>query len=278
MARIRSVKPELRTDLTVSEWPREVRYAWVLLLGYLDDYGRGRDDSRLVVADLFPLDRDVTERKINLWLDRMAKSGPLCRYNVDGQGYMHAVKWSNHQRISHPTDSRIPPCPIHDLHEPIPSNTGSTPETRRKNSGADPEPLRPSRAPAEQGAGSREQGTGRQGAGIARATPPPDDGTEPTDTERLVAEWVALCRKPPPQDVRAAVAESLHTLLAEGQDLADVRNGLLAWFTKGLHPKTLPSVVNEVMNRQTASRATTKAAGWLALGNDGPLTIEGRTA
>jgi hypothetical protein len=166
MARIRSIKPEMRTDLTVAEWPREVRYAWVLLLGYLDDYGRGRDDSRLVVADLFPLDRDVTERKINTWLDRMAKSGPLCRYNVDGQGYLHAVKWSNHQRISHPTESRLPPCPVHDLHEPIPNGTGTDPEPRQNDSGETPEPLRPSRAPAEQGAGSREQGN--KGAGNAR--------------------------------------------------------------------------------------------------------------
>ena len=42
MARIRSIKPELRTSLTAAEWPREVRYFWVLLWGYLDDHGYGR--------------------------------------------------------------------------------------------------------------------------------------------------------------------------------------------------------------------------------------------
>ena len=43
MARIRSIKPELRTSLTVATWPREARYFWVLLWGYLDDHGYGLD-------------------------------------------------------------------------------------------------------------------------------------------------------------------------------------------------------------------------------------------
>lgn len=122
MARIRSIKPELRTSETVAAWPREVRYAWVLLWGYLDDSGRGKDDLRLLVADMFPLDRDVTERKLDRWLDLMAEKPddeqeppPLCRYTAtNGRRYLHAVKWGSHQRINRPTTSRIPPCPIHE--------------------------------------------------------------------------------------------------------------------------------------------------------------------
>lgn len=41
-------------------------------------------------------------------------------------------------------------------------------------------------------------------------------------------------------------------MLEEGIDPDDVRSGLLEWARKGkLHPSTLPSVVNEVMNRPT---------------------------
>lgn len=120
MARIRSIKPELRTDLAVGSWPIPARYAWVLLWGYLDDKGRGRDDLRLIVADLFPLDRDVTERKVDGWLRLMAETPgeddepPLCRYDVDGRRYLHAIKWAQHQRINRPTESQLPPCPVHD--------------------------------------------------------------------------------------------------------------------------------------------------------------------
>ena len=120
MARIRSIKPEVRKSRTVAEWPREVRLAWVYLWGYLDDKGRGLDDARLVVAECFPLDRDVTDRKMNGWLELMAttKVGeddipPLCRYEVGGRRYLHATKWKNHQRINKPQPSHLPACPIH---------------------------------------------------------------------------------------------------------------------------------------------------------------------
>lgn len=122
MARIRSIKPEVRKSLTVGAWPREVRLAWVYLWGYLDDHGRGVDDMRLVLAECFPLDRDVTEKKMERWISLMAERSdgdvdeeepPLCRYEINGKHFFHAVKWTTHQRVSHAQDSRIPACPIH---------------------------------------------------------------------------------------------------------------------------------------------------------------------
>lgn len=111
MARIRSIKPELRTSITVSLWPREVRYFFILLWGYLDDYGRGVDDELLIASDCFPRDRDVTPEQVDGWLELIADSGPLCRYEVDGRRYLHAPNWREHQKPSHPTRSKIPPCP-----------------------------------------------------------------------------------------------------------------------------------------------------------------------
>ena len=111
MARIRSIKPELRTSITVSLWPREVRYFFILLWGYFDDYGRGVDDELLIASDCFPRDRDVTPEVVDGWLETIAESGPLCRYEVDGRNYLHAPNWREHQKPSHPTRSKIPPCP-----------------------------------------------------------------------------------------------------------------------------------------------------------------------
>lgn len=134
MARIRSIKPELRRSKTVARWPREVRYAWVLLWGYLDDYGKGVDDPRLIASDLFPLaeDADVTPGKMEKWLAMMASQPVdpeqppvICRYEVRGEKYLHAVKWEAHQRISHPTRSAIPWCPSHFPPEALPNNSGA---------------------------------------------------------------------------------------------------------------------------------------------------------
>lgn len=121
MARIRTIKPEAPKSLTLASWPREVRLAWHYLSMYLDDAGRGLDDPLLIKAECFPLDRDVTERKLEGWREIMASTAtkkpddepPLCRYEAAGGRYIHAVNWW-HQKINRPTRSRIPACPLHE--------------------------------------------------------------------------------------------------------------------------------------------------------------------
>lgn len=121
MARIRSVKPGLRTSRVVASWPFEVRYFWVLLWGYLDDEGRGLDLPRAIAADCYPLDKTVTERKVDRWLDLIASTRinpgdepPLCRYEIGGREFLHAVNWREHQHPNRPTPSTHPPCPLHE--------------------------------------------------------------------------------------------------------------------------------------------------------------------
>lgn len=122
MARIRTIKPEAPKSLTLASWPREVRLAWLYLSMYLDDSGRGVENLRSILGECFPNDPDVTERKLSAWLALMSEpphlrphsSPALCRYEVDSVRYIHAPKFLAHQRISHPTPSRIPPCPIHE--------------------------------------------------------------------------------------------------------------------------------------------------------------------
>jgi len=113
MARIRTIKPSMFSSLTVAAWPFEVRWLFAGLFTYLDDYGYGIDEPRLVKAEVFPLDDKITANKVDGFLSRISESGPLCRYEVDGRNYMHVVTWKEHQRVSHPTDSSVPWCPAH---------------------------------------------------------------------------------------------------------------------------------------------------------------------
>lgn len=127
MARIRSVKPSLRTSQVVGRWPVEVRYFFVLLWGYLDDLGRGLDIPKAIAGDCFPRDEKYTGAVINKWLSLMAttkvepdRDPPICRYEVAGNRYVHCVYWSEHQRPNRPSPSMHPPCPIHErLSEPF---------------------------------------------------------------------------------------------------------------------------------------------------------------
>ena len=114
MARIRSVSPNLRISETCNAWPREARYAWVLLWGYLDDYGRGLDNVKVIAADCFPLDDDVSPALMGEWLDMFEEVGAICRYDQDGKRYLHCLNWAEYQKPQHPGKVRIPPCEEHE--------------------------------------------------------------------------------------------------------------------------------------------------------------------
>lgn len=125
MARIRSVKVEMRTSKLVASWPFEVRYFFVLLWGYLDDKGRGLDIPKMIAADCFPRDEKVTAAKVDSWLDLMTRNlqggqGPICRYEVDGVHYLHSVNWSEHQKPNRPTPSKLPACELHEDSSDVP--------------------------------------------------------------------------------------------------------------------------------------------------------------
>src|SRR5450830_1389666 len=55
VARIRTIKPSIFSSETVCSWPIPVRWTFAGLFTYLDDAGRGRDEPRLIKAELYPL-------------------------------------------------------------------------------------------------------------------------------------------------------------------------------------------------------------------------------
>lgn len=114
MARIRTIKPSIFSSETVCSWPIPVRWTFAGLFTYMDDAGRGRDEPRLIKAELYPLDDAMTIRKVEQHLAMIAANGPLCRYLFDGSHFLHIVSWREHQVVNRPTPSRIPPCPIHE--------------------------------------------------------------------------------------------------------------------------------------------------------------------
>ena len=114
MARIRTVKPALFTSKTVSRWPVGVRWTFAGLFTFLDDRGRGHDEPRLIKAEVYPLDDRMTAAKVDQHLATIAEDGTLCRYEVDGEAFLHLPTWREHQRINRPTPSKLPACPTHE--------------------------------------------------------------------------------------------------------------------------------------------------------------------
>lgn len=85
--------------------------------------------------------------------------------------------------------------------------------------------------------------------------------------QTITGEWIERCQSRPPQKVIGQLGKEIKTLLGEGIHPDDVRRGVAAWMAKGLHPSTLPSVVNEAMNSRAPARSTTddRVAAALAL-------------
>lgn len=123
MARIRSIKPEFFTSLTVAGLNVWARLTFIGLWTHVDDHGRCVDDARLIKAAIWPLD-DRGAAEVDEDVRQIADAGLIRRYAVGGRTYLVVCGWAEHQRVSHPSKSRIP-APPDDL------PTGPRPESGR---------------------------------------------------------------------------------------------------------------------------------------------------
>lgn len=110
--RIRTIKPEFWTSNDIADLPLEDRLLFIGLWSYVDDYGRGRDEAPLIIADLFPRDifsnpRETVER-VSRGLSRLSDAGLIHRYEVKGAPFFTVTAWTKHQRVDKPRPSRIP--------------------------------------------------------------------------------------------------------------------------------------------------------------------------
>lgn len=205
MARIRSIKPEIRTSEKVCSWPIEVRYFWIMLWGYVDDYGKGRDNARLIKADSYPLDDDITAKDVDRWMKILEKDQVIRRYTVEDKQYFLILNWSEHQKPSHPAKSPIPwPNSDDDL---VQEDSGNPPEDYQRIT----ENGSPEQGAVEQGAGSSravEQGAER----AASATP----STINEDFETVWAEYpIKASKKESRTAYKKALKETTHQVILE---------------------------------------------------------------
>jgi hypothetical protein len=108
MAKTRMLKHDLRTSEKVATWPIEIRYFWVLLWGYVDDHGKGKDTPLLVKADCFPLDPNITAETIDGWLWHLETEGVIARYTAGEHNLIAVIHWTEHQKPPHPTKDILP--------------------------------------------------------------------------------------------------------------------------------------------------------------------------
>jgi hypothetical protein len=110
MARIRSIKPEFFTSLSIADLDLTARLTFIGLWTQCDDEGRCVDDARLIKAALWPLD-DRTAADVDGDLQAIHQAALIIRYEVEGRRYLAVRGWHEHQRVNRPSPSKIPPPP-----------------------------------------------------------------------------------------------------------------------------------------------------------------------
>lgn len=109
MARIRSIKPEFFKSEDVASLPMRARLTWLGLWVHADNYGRAKDNPRLIKSDVWPLD-PVSLADIEEDLDTLAAHGRIVRYEANGKAYLAVVNW-DHQAIARPGRPKHPAPP-----------------------------------------------------------------------------------------------------------------------------------------------------------------------
>jgi hypothetical protein len=107
MARIRSIKPEFPQSETIGRLSRDARLLFIQLWTFVDDFGKARAASRMLASLLYPYDDDAKDL-IDDWLDELERENCLIRYCVEGTHYLQITNWLKHQKIDHPSQSKIP--------------------------------------------------------------------------------------------------------------------------------------------------------------------------
>lgn len=112
MPRIRTLKPECWRNAKVRRLSREARLFWVVLITQCDDHGRFQFLPSALIGDGYPADEDVAAVDVRRWMTEVENAGLAVTYQAGGDlfGAMH--EWELHQKVSKPTESRIPGPPM----------------------------------------------------------------------------------------------------------------------------------------------------------------------
>lgn len=182
MARIRTIKPEFWTDERVVELDFWVRLLFIGLWNFADDEGRMVCSEKRIKMQIFPGDSP----NIRGGLDELTRAGLIQVYVVDEVEYLSIPTFLKHQRVDHPSKSKLPPPP--------------------KKKESDSQNVRGTLAP---------EGNGREGNKPQESTPAvvTETTAAPLPAAGVAAADAAV---PPPNPAVAAAVDALRVGLATG--------------------------------------------------------------
>ncbi|MGH3584848.1 MAG: hypothetical protein ACRDQ0_00855 [Pseudonocardia sp.] len=174
MPRIRTIKPDFFTSLTIADLTPEQRLTFIGLWTHCDDEGRCVDDPRLIKAAIWPLD-DRNSVDVEIDLKALSESSLILRYTLNRKRYLAITNWFEHQRINRPTASKFPAPEDGEPSPPSPSDTRGSGGSLRAHGGSSEDSSAPHSGecePASQGDASGAATSFSNGAGNAPTEDP----------------------------------------------------------------------------------------------------------
>lgn len=225
MARIRSIKPEACNSKDFAKLSFAARYFFQQLWCFLDDEGRAEFLPKKIAGEMYPHDDDVSGQTITGWVDECVAASVLIVYEVNGDKFMCAPKFSIHQKIDRRTASKIPAPPAEftedagETHAPL---TEDSTNTRRGLDEDSAESIEMSGL--EVGSRKKEVGNRNMEVGSRNSADAAADFLDFVELVLLEPPRFKSCTKPKRDTLEATVAPALEKL---GEALTKCE--LLAW-------------------------------------------------
>ncbi len=110
MARARTIKPHFLRSRSMRAVSPMARLTFIQLWLVADDAGR-LVVTRTFARRLYPGDAEA-DTLLPGWLAELEREHCIERYCVEETDYLRIVNWRRHQKIYHPTPSRLPARPV----------------------------------------------------------------------------------------------------------------------------------------------------------------------
>lgn len=250
--RIRQIKPEYWTSLSIGCLTRDARLLFIGLWNHADDEGRAVDDPRLIKAAVFPLDDDLGAQEVEQLLTELAEHRRIVRYRVDGRAYLEIANFAEHQYVQKRRESRLPCSDGADVLVPEEDGTPTVglPEDYRLGQGLG------------SGVGVRCKG---QGSGVALVAEAPAPRRRPPDLLWDAVMSACGITDPPTDSARGAYNRAVKDLRGAGAEPDEVRKRAAAfrdrWPEASLTPTALARRWPECNGQHQRTRLLPKSAG-----------------
>lgn len=100
MARIRNIKPEFFLNAGIAKMEPLGRLFYMGLWCWADRGGIGKWIPNYLMVNIIPFDREVTEARINGWIEHLTKLGSITIFEFEGETYYYLRRFHLHQSFS----------------------------------------------------------------------------------------------------------------------------------------------------------------------------------